>query len=230
MVNTARTEKRELEIDKMIITLVDHDRPSKFSEDVKALAAKKGKGKSITEKEKPTASPTTPPSTKKDKGKEHCKYCGSARHVKKLCYYLMPANQRPDNWEPYHGKEHLLLENLADAKPMQSPQSLIVALTVNRESKDTKFYLDSDAEVHMFYDRLLCSTYNKKSSPPVRTADHTQLKVLGKDMVTLDVLIDGKPEFVNFCNILHTPELEYNLLSVVIIEKVGYSILAKKRR
>ncbi len=135
-------------------------------------------------------------------------HCGSARHVKKSCYYLMPANQRPDNWEPYHGKEHLLLENLADAKPTQSPRSLIVALTVNHESKDTRFYLDSAAEVHMCYDRLLYSTYNKESSPPVRTADHTELKVLGKGMVALDVLIDGKPEVVHFCNVLHAPELE----------------------
>ena len=43
MVNTARTQKRELEIDEMIIALVDHDRRQQFSEDVKALAAKRGK-------------------------------------------------------------------------------------------------------------------------------------------------------------------------------------------
>ena len=198
MVNTARTQKRELEIDEMIIALVDHDRRQQFSEDIKALAVKKGKGKSITEKEKPTASPATPPATKKDKGKERCEHCGSARHVKKSCYYLMPANQRPVNWEPYHGKEHLLLENLSDAKPTQSPRSLIVALTVNHESKDTRFYLDSASEVHMCYNRLLFSTYNEEDSPPVRTAHHTELIVLGKGMVTLDVLVDGK-QVVNFC-------------------------------
>ena len=145
MVNTARTQKRELEIDEMIIALVDHDRRQQFSEDIKALATKKGKGKSVTEKEKLTASPTAmPPSTKKDKEKGRCEHCGSARHVKKSCYYLMPANQRPADWEPYHGKEHLL------------------------------------------------------------------------------------QEVVNFCNVFHAPELEYNLLSVGIIEKAGYSILAKK--
>ncbi len=227
MVNTARTQKRELEIDEMIIALVDHDRRQQFSKDIKALAAKKGKGKSTTEKEKPTTSPTTPPSTKKDKGKERCKHFGSARHVKKSCSYLMPANQRPVNWESYYGTEHLLTENLSDAKSTQSPRSLIVALTLNHELKDTRFYLDSAAEVHICYDRSLFSTYNKESSSPVRTADHTELKVLGKGMGPLDVLIDGKPEVVNFCNVLNAPDLEYNLLSVGTIGKAGYSILAK---
>ena len=224
MVNTVQTQKQELEINEMIIALVDHDRRQQFFEDTKALVAKKGKSKIVTEKEKSTTSP----SIKKDKGKERCEHCGSARHIKKSCYYLMPANQRPVDWEPYHGKKHLLQEYLSDAKPTQSPRSMIVAFTVNHESKDTRFYLDSAAEVHMCYDRSLFSIYKEGNLSPVRTADHTELNVLGKNIVTLDVLVDGKSEVVNFCNILHAPELEYNLLSVGTIEKAGYLILAKK--
>ncbi len=227
MINTAQTQKRDLEIDEMIIALVDHNRRQQFSEDIKALAAKKGKGKSTTEKEKPTTSPTTPPSTKKDKGKECCEHRGSVRHVKESCYYFMPTNKHPVNWEPYYRKEHLLVENLPDAKSTQCPRSLIVALTVNHELKDTRFYLDSAVEVHICYDRSLFSTYNKESSSPVRTADHTELQVLGKSIVPLDVLIDGKPKVVNFCNVLHAPELEYSLLSVNTFEKAGYSILSQ---
>ena len=140
----------------------------------------------------------------------------------------MPANQRPADWEPYHGKEHLLQENLSDAKPTQSPRSMIVARTVNHEPKDTRFYLDSAAEVHLCYDRSLFSTYKEESSSPIRTADHAELKVLGKGIVPLDVLVDCKREVVNFCNVFHSPELEYNLLSVGTIEIASYSILAKK--
>ncbi len=40
MVNTARAQKRELKIDKMIIALVDHDRRVQFSKKTKALAMK----------------------------------------------------------------------------------------------------------------------------------------------------------------------------------------------
>ena len=49
-------------------------------------------------------------------------------------------------------------------------------------------------------------------------------------MATLDVLIDGKPEVVNFCNIFYAPELEYNLLSVGTIKKACYLIFVKKRK
>lgn len=104
---------------------------------------------------------------------------------------------------------------------------MIVALTVKQESKDTRFYLDSMAEVYMCYDKSLFSIYNLKNLPSIRTADLTELKVLGKGMIPLDVLIDGKSELVNFCNVFYTPELEYDLLSVGTNEKAGYWILAK---
>ncbi len=231
MVNTARTQKRELEIDEMIIVLVDHDRCQQFSEDIKALAVKKGKDKSITEKKGPVALPTaTPPSPKRGNKMERCKHYDLARHDKKSCYYLMPASQRPVNWGPYPGKERLLQENLADAKPTQSPRSMIVANIVNHGSKNTRFYLDSASEVYMCYDKLLFSTYNEENSPPVYTVDHAKLIVLGKGTVTLDILVDSKPEVVNFCNVFYSPELEYNLLSVGTIEKAGYSILAQKEK
>lgn len=51
-----------------------------------------------------------------------------------------------------------------------------------------------------------------------------------KGIVTLDVLVDGKPEVVNFCNILHSLDLEHNFLSVGTIEKADYLILVKKRK
>lgn len=60
--------------------------------------------------------------------------------------------------------------------------------------------------------------------------DYIKFKVLGKSMITLDMLIDNKSKIVNFCNVLYISKLEYNLFSVDIIEKAGYSILAKKRK
>ena len=44
------------------------------------------------------------------------------------------------------------------------------------------------------------------------------------------MLVDSKLEVVNFCNVLHAPELRYNLLSIGTIEEVGYSILAKNEK
>lgn len=61
----------------MIIALVDHNWRQQFSENIKALAAKKRKEKPVIEKGKST----TPPFIKKDKEKECCKHYGSACHV-----------------------------------------------------------------------------------------------------------------------------------------------------
>lgn len=44
------------------------------------------------------------------------------------------------------------------------------------------------------------------------------------------MFIDGKSKIVNFCNIFYTFKLEYNFLSVGIINKAGYSILIKKEK
>ena len=104
----------------------------------------------------------------------------------------MSANQKLVDWKPYHGKEHLVYENLFNSKPTQSPQSIIVDLIVNYELKNTRFYLNSAAKVYMYYDRLLFSIYKEKNSPPLYTADDIDFNVLGKSIVTLDVLIDGK--------------------------------------
>lgn len=73
----------------------------------------------------------------------------------------------------------------------------------------------------MCYDRLLFSIYNKESSPPIRIANHTELKVLEKGR---------KPTVIYFCNILYAPEVKYNLPLVGTIEKAGYLILTKKRK
>ncbi len=57
-------------------------------------------------------------------------------------------------------------------------------------------------------------------------ANNSKLRVLGKDTVSRTVMIDGEALQVNFLNVLHSLDLEYNLLSVGTIEEAGYSVLA----
>ena len=68
----------------MIIALVDHDRRQHFSENIEALAVKKGKGKSVIEKKGPVASPTIMPLlAKKGNKTEQCKHYDLAHYHKK---------------------------------------------------------------------------------------------------------------------------------------------------
>ncbi len=95
MVNTARVQKRELEIDEMIIALVDHDRRLQFSGETKALATKLSHKKN-SEKRKSQEIPTPSSSAwpaKKYRGKSLCDHFCSARHGKKSCYFLFPADE-----------------------------------------------------------------------------------------------------------------------------------------
>ncbi len=230
MVNTARAQKRELEIDEMIISLVDHDRRLQFSEETKALAIKLSNNK-ISEKGKSQEIPTPPSSAlaaKKHRGKSPCDHCGSARHDKKSCYFFLSPDEGPPGWKPFAGKEHLLKENMAGKRIATSVKSMKVALTVNSKStKDAGFYLDSAADVHKTYDRLLFSTYSEVQLSPIRMADNSKLRVLGKGTVSLTVMIDDEALQVYLLNVLHSPDLEYNLLSIGTIEDAGYSVLAK---
>lgn len=50
---------------------------------------------------------------------------------------------------------------------------------------------------------------------------------MGKNTVTLNLLVDDKLEVMNY-NVFYIPKLEYNLYSIGKIEKASKSILAKK--
>lgn len=71
---------------------MDHNWCQQFFKNTKTLPAKKRKSKSAIIKMENLSILL---STKKNKGKEYCKHCGIARYVKKSCYYLISANQRP---------------------------------------------------------------------------------------------------------------------------------------
>ncbi len=120
---------------------------------------------------------------------------------------------------------------MAGKEIAKSVKPIKVALIVNLKStKDVGFYLDSSPYVHMIYDRLLSSAYSEVRFFPIRVADNSKLRVLGKKTVSLTIIIDCEALQVNFLNVLHSFDLEYNLLSVGTIEEAGYSVLAKNGR
>ena len=82
--------------------------------------------------------------------------------------------------------------------------------------------MNTALEVYICYNKLLFSTYNKKNLLLICTANYAKLIVLRKKMVTLNLLLNGKPDIVNFCNVFYTSELEYNFLLIDIIKKTDY--------
>lgn len=113
---------------------------------------------------------------------------------------------------------------------MQSFQFIIVAFTINYRSKNTKFYLDFAINIYIYYNKLLFSIYKEKNSLFICTMHQTKLNVLKKKMVTLNMLVDDKSKFVNFCNIFYAFKLKHNLFLVDTIKKGAYLILSKKEK
>ena len=233
MVHTARAQKRELGIDKMIIALVDHDRQLQFSKKTKELPTqlshKKNSEKRISQ-EIPILS-SSPPAAKHNPKNIPCNHCGSARHNKQSFYLFLLADKKTPGWKPFAGKEDLLKENMAGIKIAKSVKSMKVALTLfSKLIQDAEFYLDSTADVHMTYNRSFFSIYRKIQLSPMQMAGNSKLRVLDKDTVSLKVMMDGKALQVNFLNVFYSPDLEYNLFSVDTIKEPSYSVRAKNEK
>lgn len=75
--------------------------------------------------------------------------------------------------EAIYGKEYLLQENLFSAEPIQIHQSMIVVFIKNDGSKNTRFYLDFAAKIHIYYNKLLFSIYQEKNLSFVHNIDYT---------------------------------------------------------
>ncbi len=101
---------------------------------------------------------------------------------------------------------------MAGKRIAKSVKSMKVTLTVNSKStKDARSNLDSVADVHMTYDRLLFSIYSEVQISPIQIADNSKLRVLDKGTIFLTVMIDDEALQVDFLNDLHSNDLEYNL-------------------
>ncbi len=116
-------------------------------------------------------------------------------------------------------------------KIAKSIKSMKVAPTVNSNSiENARFHLYLASDVYMTYDSLLFSIYSKIKLFLIWIADSSKLRVLGKNNIFLKVMIDSEALRINFLNVLHSPDLEYNLFSISIIDQAGYSVLAKNRK
>ena len=111
LVEAARANMRELDVDEMMMALIDHDnRQYNLEESNKALMAK------FNRKEKKEEDKKSKKGKKeKNTNTSKCEYCDGPGHNKTNCYYLNATN-RPDNWKPAPSKENLVKNKKEDRK------------------------------------------------------------------------------------------------------------------
>ena len=106
-----------------------------------------------------------------------------------------------------------------------------IALTVNSTSnKYTRLSLDSNYNVHMTYDQFLFSKYSEVLLSLIWMDQNWKLRIPGRSAVSFIVRIDNEAFQAHFLNVLHSPDLEYNLLLLGTIEEAGYLVLDKNKK
>ncbi len=83
------------------------------------------------------------------------------------------------------------------------------------------------ANIHMTYDCSLLSKYGEVQLSFIQMTVISKSKVWGTGTFSFTVIIDIEALHDNFLKLFHSPYLEYNLLSVGIINEDSDSVLGK---
>ncbi len=84
-----------------------------------------------------------------------------------------------------------------------------------------KWFVDSGCSNHMTYNKDIFSSYNPGHHSPVALGNNKTASVAGKGTVDITISIEGKQTKCRLTNVLHVPELGYQLLSVPTFDKSG---------
>jgi hypothetical protein len=177
--------------------------------------------------------------SKPHKERKSCEGC-KGYHLTENCYYLH-EDKRPEGWEVYESKQHLLAENRTDGlgkKPAEAKKvkKVLISGHVNKaktsDDKDDTFWMDSAADIHITHDFSLFdkATYKEKRHEFVAVGDGSQYRIHGVGTISIDPLVDGDYEELDLVNVHYVPNMEYNLLSLGTLERNGCKFQAADGR
>ena len=95
------------------------------------------------------------------------------------------------------------------------------ALTGVPVNANNSWIIDSGASAHMTYTRALFTKYTRIQSFGVELGDKHKALAVGKGTVALDLWVKGRTVKCILTNVLHVPELGYNLISVSAMDEKG---------
>jgi len=141
-----------------------------------------------------------------------CSYCHRRGHAHRNCH-----------------KRKADLYDASASKPVEE-RALFCMLSSNNNTKTDKsvWFLDSGAFSNMTPDSTNMYNYRPVSGKYVKTANGQTLHVAGMGDFTAHHLIDGIKTEVKFVDVLHVPDLCYNLLSVSRMRQRGFNTVFGK--
>ena len=206
----------------------------------RAFDAKKGDNKN---KESSSRDPShsRPParggkSSSSQRPQRYCDTCYSTKHNAAYCWFTHPEKQSGEFKANYPNAE-AISKALEDAQKANKewqkshpPKGLIAKAQLSTSGeKDTAWYLDSAAGVHLTYhlnDYIHPDLDNQRES--VEIANGEKLLTKGAGTIALEVLVSGIPTYVHIHNVHYCPEIDSNLLSLGAFGTRGCEFYTKK--
>jgi len=107
--------------------------------------------------------------------------------------------------------------------------SKTIVMHVNQQNKSLALtLLDFGASDHCFIDKTLFTTYTllNQAIPSLGTGQDSIFQIIRKGSIKFELVIDRKVKKIILNNMLHTPNLRSNLISVSKLSKKGANILS----
>src|SRR5579871_6871456 len=153
----------------------------------------------------------------------HCKKPG---HYIKDCWIKDPSKKPTLNQKKANKTE---TSNKTEDKPQQEVTPSIFSATINlNQANQENWYLDSCATNYFAVNKSSFKTYKTLEKPTqVKVANQNYTPAIGTGTIELQVRIGQQYGNITITNVLHTPEMDSNLLSTTVIMDKGFDIVMK---
>ncbi len=138
-----------------------------------------------------------------------CNHCGRMGHWEAKCWTKHP------HMNPLNKNKPTAL--VSTSPEDETPICLLAEhgnLSTSSRHYESDWYIDSGCSQHMTHDKSLFVSYDKSSKSSVELGNGTTTKVAGEGRVKIHVLINGRSKPCIIENVLHVPDISYQLLSV----------------
>lgn len=157
-----------------------------------------------------------------------CDHCGRRNHLKKDCYFYKKTINQPKN-QPSNNIQYVETNSNQDQDQEQGSFAFMFmedGSMSDRSNNDTNitFLLDSGATDHVVNTNNMFTTY-EELSPPLKIGvakNGVSVLAVGKGSIniTTNMGVEGRLD-----NVLYSPELPQNLLSVNRIQAAGMTVI-----
>ena len=146
-----------------------------------------------------------------------CNHCGKRGHIAPKCWDLHPDQAPWANNKTNHSTA--VVSNADKAQPQNEALVCLMAdvesnASANNKQSSYMWYIDSGASSHMTFDIHHFTHYKRIQPCHVEIGDKSNVQAVGTGQVALTILVNGRPKTCILSDVLHIPNLGYNLISV----------------